>query len=511
MSDRNTQHWYILCYTGSHANALEKLNSIENLRSYAPIFFIDRQNTSKHDVWSHRSYCFVYETQDKIYQLKKDVLARFIFMPSTDRTNYSHPYVSDYDIEQLRKVEQLNGGVIPLILSTEDVVDGDTVEILSGKFKGLTATAVTKSRSRYRQTYLYIKNFFTIPLERLINEDLRIICFSRGSKHTENFRLAEEDANLLNQAVKEQYGILALPSREKARCNESLSALIGKCKSIKSPTPDTRLRLSIIMAVAYMALGDNELSGHHLTLADTLAKKKISKSTCLFYSTLRYLCTSFPEHYSGYAVQKKEYTRSVQQTVQQFIETADELWKFQNSRKNRSASSGLYEGDADAEQWFCISAPKKKTESIKLFRDRDVTLYAPVVSDNRSGKDQKNVLKDLFFVRMTYDALLQFRNEHHGLFSILCHSAGPQKRYYTYSDETIETFDYVNSLDIPNKEILRYTARDESLVCKSQRKSITLGDRELEGYHMSQHSGRKTREKVIFLLKGVAALAVTLK
>lgn len=505
--DRKTPQWYILCYTGSNTNAQEKLSSIENLKFYAPKFFIDHQNSSKHDVWSHRSYCFVFGSQDYIYQLKKDELSKFIFMPSPNKENICHPYVSEYDIEQLRKVEQMNGGVIPLILSTEDVIDGDKVEILTGKFKGLTATAVTKTGSKYRQTYLVIKNFFTIPLERLIKEDLRIISFSRGSKHADNFQLTGDEAELLNQAIKGQYGILTLSQKEKEEMAEFLNSLIGKCKSINSPTPDTRLRLCIIMAVAYIALGKNDYSSHYLTLADTLAKKKTSKSTLLFFATLRYLCTSFPEHYNDFTLQKKEYTRSVSQSMQVFIDTADELCKYQNAKKAKSTSSGLYEGDATTEHWFCISAPKKKTEAVRLFRDNNIPLNILVVSD----KDQKNVLKDLFFVKMTYDALIALRNENLGAFCILSQSVGSQKRFYTYSAEDIKTFEYVNSLDIPNKEIIVYTPEKETIVIKSQKKTITLGEREVEGHHMTQRSGKKTQEKVVFILKGVAAIAVTLE
>lgn len=502
--DRKTPHWYILCYTGSNTYAQEKLSSIPNLQFYAPKFFIDHQNSSKHDVWSHRNYCFVYGSQDYIYQLKKDELAKFIFMPSLNKDNVTHPYVSEYDIEQLRKVEQMNGGVIPLILSMEEVIDGDTVEILSGKFKGLTATAVTRSRSKFRETYLVIKNFFTIPLERLIKEDLRFISFSQGSKHYDNFQLSEEDTKLLNQAIKGHYDILTLTPDEKEDNADALNRLIGKCKSISSPTPDTRLRLCVIMAVAYLTLGNNDYSSHYLSLADTLAEKKATKSTRLFYATLRYLCTSFPEHYSELITQKKGYTRSISQSMQMFMETADEVYKTQNIKKVQSASSGLYEGDANTEHWFCISAPKKKTEAIRLFRDQAIPFYAPIVSD----KDQKNVLKDHFFVKMTYFALTSLRNQHLSTFSILCQSVGTQKRFYTYSDEDIETFDFVNALDIPNKEIIVYTPDKEYIVFKSQKRTITLGEREVEGHIMSQRQGKKKQEKTLFILRGVAAIAV---
>lgn len=504
--DRNTQHWYILCYAGSHANALQKLSSVEGLEYYAPNFFIEHQNTGKHDVWSHRSYCFVLGSQDSIYELKKKALAPFIFMPSPDKSNISHPYVSEYDIEQLRKVEVVNNGVIPLILSTEDVVEGDTVEILTGNFQGSIATAVARSGSRYRQTYLVIRNLFIIPLARLAAEDFRIIGFSRESTPADHFQLTDAEAELLSLAVKDKYDIHPLPSETKAQNRDGLSALIGKCRSINTPPFDTRIRLNIIMALAYMILGGNDSFAHHLNLSDTLARKKTSRSTGLFHSALRYLCTSFPEHYNDYAMRRKEYNRSIPPSMQMLLETAEELWRLQSTRKTQGAPSGLYEGDDDTEHWFCLSAPKKKTEAIRLFRDRNIPLYAPIVSDGRR-KDQKNILKDLFFVRLTYGALTAVRDEH-PLFTILTQEIEHHRQVLTYSDEAIEIFDYVNSLDLPGKELLHYTPQEELRVLNAQKRKITLEGKTLEGHLMSIRLGNSIQEKVLFLLRGVAAVAV---
>lgn len=506
-TERDVTRWYILMYIGDHDKAVKQLSAVEELKFYAPVMF-EHKHHSKSETRVFLNYAFVFGSQNYIYELKQISLPSFNFMRSKTENGIVHPYVSDLEIEQMKKVEQYNGGQIPLMLSNEDILVGDKIEILSGNFKGYKATAVTRNGSKYRQVYLNIGDMFTIPLCKLTKQEFRIIQYADPEKHNHDFYLPEERVTAIINAVRRFYGMPTDDDHNADNDTKETSRLIGLCESQKLLTINNRLKVQSLLALAYMLQGDKEQVRRHLNLANPLMQEKVTMVARLYFATLRYLATGFPEHFTDYRTLKNLAIKSLPQGahLMRFIHCAEELFTHKTEQASRKKQSISLPEDDTQEHWFCISAPKKKTEAVRLFRDKDIPLNILIVS----GKDQKNVLKDLFFVNMTYDALIALRNENHGAFSILSQSVGYQKRFYTYSDEDIKTFEYVNSLDIPNKEIIVYTPERETIVIKSQKRTIPLGEREVEGHHMTLHSGKKTQEKVVFLLRGVAAIAVTL-
>lgn len=507
--DRHAERWYILCYAGNQKSACQRLSSIENLQFYAPVFFLDQHNISMREAWAFRNYAFIYGSQNYIYQLKKTDLTTFNFMPSCDKSCIQHPYVTDFEIEQLRKVEKMNNGWIPLTLSTEDVIVGDTVEILTGSFKGLTATAVTKNGSKYRQLYLYISHLLVIPLCKLKKEEFRIISHADQTKQSTELSLTGEETSHIVNALKRHYGML--PSSKELRLSDesAMKSLIEKCKSIATTSANTRIRAYTLMAVAHAVMGNEDICYRNIDIAKSLLSDSITKSTSLFFTTLRYLCTDYVEHHNDFILCKQDTKRSISQSQQSFIDLADQLWEHQEKRRPQKTSFGNFTGDQNLPYWFCLSAPKKKTEAVRLFRDSSVPTYLPIVTDssNRTKDSKKNILKDFFFVKTTFANLLS-THLHHPLFTPLTTSAS--NSILTYTDDDITTFDYVNSLNLPNKEIQHFTADQESRVSKSQKRTMTLGDRTIEGRILSSHIGNRTQEKMLFLLPGVAAISLRL-
>lgn len=506
-TERDVTRWYILMYIGDHDKAVKQLSAIEELKFYAPVMF-EQGHHSKTETRVFHNYAFVFGSQNYIYGLKHFSLPSFNFMRSKTENGIVHPYVSDLEIEQMKKVEQNNGGQIPLMLSNDDILVGDKIEILSGDFKGYKATAVTRNGSKYRQVYLAIGEMFTIPLCKLTKHEFKIVKYADPEKRNNDFYLPEERVTAIINAVRRFHGMPTNDDHSAANYTDETSKLIGLCESQKLLTINNRLKVQSLLVLAYMLQGDKEQSWRHLNLANPLMQEKVTMVARLYFATLRYLATGIPEYFAEYRTLKKQAIKSLPQGahLMRFIHCAEELFTHLTEQASRKKQSISFTEDHTQEHWFCISAPKKKTEAVKLFRDKNIPLNILIVS----GKDQKNVLKDIFFVKMTYDALTALLNENLGVFNILCLSIGSQKSFYTYSDEDIETFDYVNSLDLPDKEILKYTAEDEVGVYKSQKKTITLGERELTGHLMTQHSGNKTQEKVVFLLKGVIAIAITL-
>lgn len=511
-SNRDTNQWYVLTYTHTLATAVQRLSAVSGLEFYAPEFELDQEGRNRRESWYFHNYAFVFASQNVIYELKKCELKNFSFMRNrADADNIQHPFVSAFEIEQLKKVEKMNDGKIPLTLSTEDIIVGDKIEILTGEFKGHEATAITKERSKFRQIYLFIGNFLTIPLCQLKEEEFKIIQYANPSKKKSEFGLSLESTTAITDAIKRFYGLLTSDDEKNEIDCREIAKLKALCEKNQSLSLNNRVKALSLLGLAYMLSGENEKSLRYLKFANAMLQEKVTMVARLYYATMRYLSTSLPNHYSDFKILEKEVHRSLSQgsSLIQFINCAEELNKYLTKHVARNSSGDIFPGGLNQDYWFCLSAPKRKTEATKLFRDKNIPIFAPIVSDDKN-KDQKNVFKDIFFVKTKYENLLKIRDEH-PLFTILTQTVDNRSQILIYSDEEKETFDYVNSLDIPNKEILKYTPQHEVSVCRSHRKTLTLGERELEGHLMTLHIGKKTQQKVLFLLRGVATIAVSLE
>lgn len=508
-NDRNTERWYILIYIGNQHQAAQQLDAVEGLRYYAPVFF-EQEHQARCQTCVCLNYAFVFGSQNYIYDLKKSVLFNFNFMRSKTQGGVCHPYVSDLEIEQMQKVERLNDGKIPFTLCKDNIFVGDKVEILTGEYKGYTATAISRNRSKYHKIYLCIGQLLKIPLGKLTKEEFRIIKYANPSRKTSDFSLPKERAARVIESVKRFHGIMPSDEAKAQEDCDAMATLIAQYERQKLLTINNRLKVQSLLALAYMIKGDTEKSLRYMKLSNSVLQEKITKVSRLYFATLRYLSTGLPNHYKDYKVLKTAAGRSFSpsSSLCLFVECAEELNKQLANRKLSNTTSEVFTGGMNREYWFCLSAPKKKTEAIRFFHDKGITVYAPIVSDGKPD-EQKNILKDLFFVRMTYDALINLRNENH-LFNILTQTIDQRKHILTYSDEVIEIFDYVNNLDIPNKELLHFTPLEESFVLKSQQKVITLSNREIRGYLMSTRTGKKVEQKILFLLTAVAAIAIKL-
>lgn len=508
-ADREVSRWYILTYTGTQPHAVQRLSTVKDLLFYAPEFFLKQEGVSRRDQWVFRNYAFVFSSQNAIYNLKKCELQDFNFMRSKTAGSTQHPYVSQTDIEQLQKVEQMNYGSIPLTLSTDELIIGDQIEILSGEFQGYRATAVSRSGSKYRQVYLFIADLFIIPLCKLTREEFRIISFANPAKKLADFTLSATDAATLVAAVRRFHGIAPSSDDATTADNAFLSRLITSCESQKQLTINNRLKVQSLLALCYMVIGDTDKALTCLKVADSILQQKVTKVAGLFHATLRYLSTTLPEHYNQFKTLKSTAAKSLvpSSALPQLITCAGELHEHLNKRTIRNLSPDFFTGGHHTAYWFCLTAPKTKTEAIRLFRDLDIPIYAPVVPDVHAARDHKNILKDLFFVRTTYDTLLTLRDEHR-LFTILTQTIDQHTQVLIYTDDTIRTFDYVITHDVPHRQLLHYTPREERNVLKSQRTTITLNNHQLQGHLMTTRTPTKTQQKVVFLLPGVAAIAI---
>lgn len=509
-NDRSVNRWYIVTYSGNHSTANQRLNAVKGLKFYAPLFFEEEKRFNRRETWVFRNYAFIFSSQNEIYKLKKCELPNFNFMPSTDKVEVHHPFVTNDEIEQLRKVEKMNDGKIPLALTTEDILLGDKVEILTGEFNGYTARAITKNGSKYRRIYLSIGKQFMVPLCRLTKEQFRIISFADSNKKAIDISINGEEAAFISEAAKWHYGLTTIDKETAESYRSRLEVILAKWNNVNSASANTRLRVHAIKAVIYAILGAEDKSLHNLKLAKSLPMKKISRNAKLMYLALRYVSTAYIDHYLEFKELNETCTQITSKSLTAFIKLAHLVSEYQIKKSSQKTPLGFFRGIQGHEYWFCISAPKKKTEALKAFREADIAIYAPVVSEGStpSREAKKNLFKDLFFVRMTFDALVAFR-EDKKYFSVLTQLVDDSEQVITYTNDDIETFEYICNLDLPNKEIIQFSSQHEQIILKSQRKTITLGERAIEGIIMSTRKGQKTQEKVLIPLRGIATIAIT--
>lgn len=507
-NDRYTEQWYILLYSGSHKSANQKLGSVENLQFYAPLFFIDEQCKKMEDTWTFKNYAFIYGSQEYIYQLKKETLRNFNFMPSKSSDHIQHPFVSALAIEELRKVEKVNNGKIPFIFSTQDVVAGDKVQITAGEFAGVKATAVTKNGSKYRNIYLVITDFLIIPLGRLKRGEYEIVEFSKQKDNGNDFVLSSSERGFLIEALKRSYGIS--PSDEKSKKEDCKNAkiIIERYSNKDFLSLTQRVIKNSIIAIAYKVIESKEEYVHNLDFAERLLDKTESDFARLVFYICRFYCTALLEDYKRAISASNKYTGKRSLTLEKFLDFANTLKDSLFDCRQKDKSDDKTKEKTVEELWFCLSAPKKKTEAIKLFREKGIETYAPILTCNAKASKpvKKNILKDLFFVKTTMSVLAELRSQH-PLFNIHRNSS---QEILTYTDNEIRTFEYVNTLDIPNKELVVFSENQERIIMKFQKKSITIGDKTIEAILASSKIGEKKQKKILVPLQGVLGITVPL-
>lgn len=291
--------WYVLSYLGSHRDALKRLALIE-CPYFAPEFFAhESARSSRRDYCTFSSYAFVQATQDRIYQLKRDVLRPFNFLPMAQGVDGHHPYVSDETINQLRHVEAANDGKIPYIPYPTDVVIGDTIKILVGQFQGQEARAIKRNGSKYRQIVLDIAGKFIIPLCKLKVGEYEIISFSDKGNKSAGSGVRKEDLAFLNDALKRHYGIGETTDEQRATDEVRTQAIILRYRSLTPTTHLQRIKVATLLVMAYTIVRQTDQQQHYIGHALNLLKDRCTPSQKASAYAMLYACTMKEDYYTS--------------------------------------------------------------------------------------------------------------------------------------------------------------------------------------------------------------------
>lgn len=302
----NVPHWYILTYIGSHRDAEKRLAKVD-LPSFVPVFFAqDQKKENAHDYRYFSNYAFVLGTQNQIYKQKLTVLRTFNFMPKNYGRDNAHPYVEEYVVKQLRRIEEINGGKIPFQPYPTDVIVGDTIRILTGEFKDYEATAIKKNGSKYRDIVLDIAGKFFIPLGKLKLGEYEIVKYSKEANDSATVKVKTEDVAFLREALERHYRINPADESTLSHDRTKTENIVEHYRKGTPATHLQRVKTSLLQVMAYTILENNEQQLHYIKHTLNLIQEKCSLSLKANVYCNLYGCTFNGEYYSLYIATRKE-------------------------------------------------------------------------------------------------------------------------------------------------------------------------------------------------------------
>lgn len=497
----NVPHWYILTYIGSHRDAEKRLAKVD-LPSFVPVFFAqDLKKENAHDYQYFSNYAFVLGTQNQIYEQKQIALRTFNFMPKIYGKDQTHPYVEEYVVKQLRRIEEINGGKIPFLPYPTDVIVGDTIRILTRELNGQVATAIRKNGSKYRDIVLDVAGRFVIPLCKLKVGEYEIVKYSKEANGSATVKVKTEDVSFLREALERHYHIKpadeACLSQDKAKTEN----LIERYRKGTPATHLQRIKTSLFLVMAYTILDDNEQQLHYIKHTLNLIQEKCSLSLKASVYCNLYGCTFNGEYYSFYIATRKEAQGTKEEaTISKFNEVMNLYSKWNLILHPRQLRHTLKCDTTDA-QWFALELISPMDEVTEYLKEKDIETYNPEIKSQSNKK-----------VLLAYSAFETLRTiqKNNGLFAFM-RDAQDNQNVPLYLTDT-EVSDYRHVMDTASEDLQRLdlTSECDALFSKSKATTIPFHGREIHGIIGTSKIKRTTHQRFIIYLRHLAAIAVPL-
>lgn len=498
----NQSHWYILSYLGNHRDAVKRLNLVK-IPSFAPTFFGQESNNSnKQDFLLFANYAFVYATQNQIYDLKRKELHTFNFLPKNFGKEQVHPYVEEYVIEQLRKIEEINGGKIPFMPYPTDVLDGDTIMILEGQFKGLKATAIKKNGSKYRQIVLDVAEKFIIPLGKLKAGEFEIVNYRNSRNNTKNTKIKKEDVIFLQEALGRYYGVFNREEDINSNDKRHVKQILERYKAITPGTHTQRVKLALLLVMANTIQEDEKEKTHYIKYTTELIQENCSTDLrANAYCTL-YGCT-FNEVYSykfNATITKKEKGKE-EKVISKYDELMNQYKQWNITLYHRKKKQELICNNP-CTLWFALEI-SSLTESIKqILEEKNIQTYDPHIK-TQAGK---NVL----LAHSTFNTLSSLQNPtlHFTFFKI---READQVMPLYFSDRDIEDYQYIINSGIDDLEVIDLTTEIEDILSRTRKISFPVNARFINGIIYTVTNKGKKENRFVFYLPHLIALSIPYK
>lgn len=495
----NVPHWYILTYIGSHRDAEKRLAMVD-LPSFVPVFFAqDLKKENAHDYQHFSNYAFVLGTQNQIYQQKLTVLRNFNFMPKNYGKDQQHPYVEEYVVEQLRKIEQINGGKIPFMPYQSDIIVGDTIKILNGDFKDYEATAITKNGSKYRDIVLDVAGKFVIPLCKLKVGEYEIVKYSNETKGFATVKVRTEDVTFLREALERHYRIKPATDLRLSQDRAKTESLAECYRKGAPATHLQRIKTSMLLVMAYTILENDDEQTHYIKHTLNLIQDKCSLSLKANVYCNLYGCTFNGEYYGLYIATRKEEHDPKEDAAFSKINDVMNLYSRWNTILHPRHSHHTLKCDVTDAQWFALETRSSIDVVVELLTEKCIATYNPEVTSEGNKK--------VLLAFSSFDALREIQSDN-GLFAFVRDAQDTQDVPLFLSDA--EVTDYRHVMDTASEDLqhLDLTPECDALFAKSKPTTIAFNGRDIHGIIGTSKLKRTTQRRFIIYLRHLAAIAI---
>lgn len=497
----NVPHWYILTYIGSHRDAEKRLAKVD-LPSFVPVFFAqDLKKENAHDYQYFSNYAFVLGTQNQIYQHKQISLRTFNFMPKSYGKDQIHPYVEEYVIKQLRRIEEINGGKIPFQPYPSDVIVGDTIRILTGEFKDQEATAIRKNGSKYRDIVLDVAGKFVIPLCKLKVGEYEIVKYSKEANGSATVKVTTEDVSFLREALERHYRIKSVDEAYLSRDTAKTENLVDRYRKGTPATHLQRIKTSLFLVMAYTILEDNEQQLHYIKHTLNLIQEKCSLSLKANVYCNLYGCTFNGEYYSHYIATRKEAQGTKEETAISKFNEVMNLYSRWNIILHPRQSRHTLQCDTSDAQWFALEILLPMDEVTEHLKEKGITTYNPEITSDGNKK--------VLLAHSTFETLRKILATD-SLFAFMRDTRDNQDVPLYLTDTEVSDYRHVIATASEDLHRLDLTPECDALFSKSKPTTIPFHGREIHGIIGTSKINRTTPQRFIIYLRHLTALAISL-
>lgn len=494
----NVPHWYILTYIGSHRDAEKRLAMVD-MPSYVPQFFTkDSKPNGVKDFRHFVNYAFVLGTQNQIYEQKRKELRSFNFLPQHNGDEHNHPFVEDYVVDQLRKIETIYGGKIPFMPYPTDVIAGDTVRILTGEFKDLQATAITKNGSKYRQILLEISDTFVIPLCKLKIGDYEIVKYSDKNAQSAS-KVRKEDITFLHNALERFYRLTKADDTQLAQDKTKIHTLINLYKNSAPSSPVQRVKTSLLLVMAYTTLDNEEKQVHYIKHSLNLMQDNKSLSLKANTYCILYGCTFNGEYYNQYVALRKDAFGTKDEKAFTKLNEQMETYRKWNVILHPHRFRHALQCSNDNTMWFALELSSPLKEVVKHLENNNIPTYNPEVTSSKG--------KTVLLAFSTFIELQKIQTVP-PFFSFIREERDDHDEPLYVSNTEVDDYRYLLSSTSEGLEHIELTPEYHDIFTKSKTETININGRELHGIINTTSNHNSTQQRFIIYLRHLTAIAI---
>lgn len=303
-------NWYVMKFSGIQLGNMRELLNETHLKYFLPSYvaLVNASNGQKRKtekallfnmffvfctlreaatlVENHHNISFLLRQPDKdtpSFSLKK----------LTNRTEFDAPYYDDASFRRvisipnhqmemfIKAVEVREHGIVPYVKPSEvDLLKGDLVRIIGGKYDGVEGILESQQGKDGGIVYVHIKDLIATSTTYIEPDFLQILSFAKKGKH-----MYKKFDSFMIRGERSIFSLIKgdnIPDRDK----NYFYVFTKRFENLKTETLNMQAKLLLFMAIAHKCLGNNKEScAYELQLRDfaTTIKSDMMRAKCYVY------------------------------------------------------------------------------------------------------------------------------------------------------------------------------------------------------------------------------------